>query len=184
MNDVAMRVDSQGHGKAEETPTRTLLLLNDEGIVLASLQIVIERIGFDVVGVCADSQALELLKDKKRNFLLLVQDLQRPLDGCHTAEETLDGEICGVAFYLNYVRVHRPQLPCLFLTAEPEHPALLELLKKCPNCRALGLPASPKTLAPVIAELVPQAWLACNPCSPSGAKRTACTQAVPPGIAI
>ncbi len=73
-----------GSGQKERKPggKRAILLVDDEQIILSSMQRVLERSGYTVVSARSGQEALDLFKENPQRFQLVITDLTMPgIDG-------------------------------------------------------------------------------------------------------
>jgi CheY-like chemotaxis protein len=112
-----------------------------------------KNIGADFVAFNNDDEAMAILQDDSQRFDAIVQDLQRPPGKCLEGAETYGGELTGLAFYALCVRKVRPELPCVFLTAEAKNPYVCKAAQELGNCRLVGKPLDLMELAEALREL-------------------------------
>ena len=122
--EVVTRLRAYRIGCLEQACLRTdrrLLWIDDYiGDFHASILQFAADMGFGLAEAASSDEALVLIGNPKERIDLLIQDLQRPPGKCLTAEETSDGELSGLAFYSRHARRLRPDLPCIFVTANPD----------------------------------------------------------------
>jgi CheY-like chemotaxis protein len=69
---------------------RAILLVDDEQIILSSMQRVLERSGYAVVSARSGQEAVELFEENPQRFQLVITDLTMPgIDGRELAKRIL-----------------------------------------------------------------------------------------------
>jgi DNA-binding NtrC family response regulator len=67
-----------------------ILLIDDEPDIVAAAKIILEQVGYEVVGFTASSEALEAFRANPKKFDLIITDLTMPqLAGLDLAKECL-----------------------------------------------------------------------------------------------
>ncbi|MEI7837440.1 MAG: YbjN domain-containing protein, partial [Planctomycetota bacterium] len=107
-------------------------------------------LGYGVWALADNDKALAFVKDPANSFDLVIQDLQRPPGECLRGDDTDEGEMSGLVFYLKYLRQYRPATPCVFVTANMEDPRLHQLLDSDTNCSVMSKPMTTEKITEII----------------------------------
>ena len=116
----------------------TLLVVDDEPLMLRFLRTVLEKEGFLVIGAGSGAQALELYRESAAKVDALVTDIVMP-------------EMDGIAL-ANELTRERPDLPVIFISAYVTCPPLKD--RESRPFAFLRKPFSPARLSKTIREVL------------------------------